>query len=97
MLVVRVREDPMGSEEDQSAGPRSDQTRKEADTEAEDTEGQALTWKVRKPIPDAQQDDAEGHSVRPPPHVVDASMPEVEEDDAEGNGGPSGNPRPPVD
>ena len=63
----------------------------------DDTEGQALTWKVRKPIPEAHEDDAEGQAVRPPPEVVIPGMPGVEDDDAEGHGGMSGNPRPPVD
>jgi len=64
----------------------------------DDTEGQALTWKVRKPIPEAHDDDAEGQGVRPPPQVVIPGLPGVEDDDdAEGHGGMTGNPRPPVD
>lgn len=64
----------------------------------EDTEGQALTWKVRKPIPDAQEDDVDGHAVRPPPELVTPGMPAIEDDDGvEGQIGTTGNPRPPVD
>jgi hypothetical protein len=63
----------------------------------EDTEGQALTWKVRKPIPEAHEDEVEGHAVRPPPELVNPGMPGVEDDDeVEGHGGMTGNPRPPV-
>jgi hypothetical protein len=64
----------------------------------DDAEGQALTWKVRKPIPEAHDDDSGGQAMRPPPDVVNPGMPGVEDDDeVEGHGGMSGNPRPPVD
>jgi hypothetical protein len=66
----------------------------------EDTEGQALTWKVRKPIPEAREDDAEGHAVRPPPDMSNPDMPGLEdedEDEVEGQAGMSGHPLPPVD
>jgi hypothetical protein len=68
----------------------------DAGTGTDDTEGQVLTWKVRKPIPDVEED-AEGHAGRPPHEVVDPPGPWIEEDDTEGHGGMSGNPRPPVD
>lgn len=53
--------------------------------EADDAEGQVLTWKVRKPIPEVE-DDAEGHAVRPPPELL-GPIPALSEDDAEGHGG----------
>ena len=75
-----------------------DEEHPEAEDAEEDTEGQALTWKVRKPIPEAHEDDAEGQGMRPPSDVVNPGMPGVDEDDeVEGHGGMTGNPRPPVD
>jgi hypothetical protein len=67
------------------------------DPETDDTEGQALTWKVRKPIAEATED-AEGHSVRPSPEQIGLTVPAlVEDEDAEGHSGVTGSPRPPVD
>jgi hypothetical protein len=75
--------------------PKADEEPEE--DEQHDTEGQALTWKVRKPIPEAAADDTEGQGMRPPPDVVDP-MPGVDDDDeVEGHGGVTGSPRPPVD
>jgi hypothetical protein len=72
--------------------------RPQGENAEDDAEGQALTWKVRKPIPEAHEDDAEGQGVRPPPDLVNPAMPGVEDDDeVEGHGGMRGNPRPPVD
>jgi hypothetical protein len=53
---------------------------------------------VRKPIPEARED-AEGHSVRPPPEKIGPMIPAIEQDDedTEGHGGITGSPRPPVD
>ena len=72
----------------------------EAEDAEEDTEGQALTWKVRKPIPEAHEDDTEGQAMRPPPDLLNPGLPGVEdedEDEVEGHGGVIGSPRPPVD
>jgi len=71
---------------------------KETDLDTDDTEGQALTWKVRKPIPEVRED-AQGHSVRPSPEQIGLTIPALDEDedDAEGHGGATGSPRPPVD
>ena len=70
----------------------------EAENAEEDTEGQALTWKVRKPIPEAHDDDTEGQAMRPPPDVLNAGLPGVEdEDEVEGHRGVIGSPHPPVD
>ena len=76
--------------------PAAEPVENEEDTD--DTEGQALTWKVRKPIP-AVQDDVEGQSVRPSPKQAGLTMPAIadDEDDAEGHGGITGSSRPPVD
>ena len=75
-----------------------DQERPDVADAEEDTEGQALTWKVRKPIPEAQEDDAEGQGMRPPPDVTNPAMPNIDEDDeVEGHGGMTGTPHPPVD
>jgi hypothetical protein len=67
-------------------------------SDADDTEGQALTWKVRKPIPEATED-TEGQSLRPPPEqAAGLTGPGLEEeDDAEGHGDGTGLPRPHVD
>jgi len=64
----------------------------------DDAEGQALTWKVREPVPEVEEDDAEGQGMRPPPDLAIPGMPGLDEDDdVEGHIGMSGNPRPPVD
>ncbi len=61
---------------------------KEAEQDSDDTEGQALTWKVRKPIHEAAED-AEGHSVRPSPEQAGLTGPAIREDeeDTEGHAG----------
>ena len=43
-----------------------------------------MTWRVRKPIPEAQEDNAEGHAVRPPPDVAVAGMPAADETTSRG-------------
>ena len=69
-----------------------------SDESDEDTEGQTLMWKVRKPVPETNEDDAEGQGIRPPPDLAVPGIPTVEDDDeVEGHGGMSGSPRPPVD
>jgi hypothetical protein len=74
-----------------------DDERAEPEDPEEDTEGQALTWIVRKPIPEAE-DDTEGQAMRPPPDVENEGLPRLEEEDeVEGNGGGTRSPRPPVD
>ena len=83
-----------------SANPEPPGEPKEIDEEPDDAEGQALTWKVRNPIPEVAEDaeDAEGHSVRPPPDQALPGLPALEDDDdASGHGGSSGLPVPPVD
>jgi hypothetical protein len=84
----------MADEEGGKTDPKAEPS--DGAEEIDDTEGQALTWKVKKPIPEVD-DDAEGHSVRPPPEGLNPLIPTVEEDDAEGHSGPTGSPRPPVD
>ena len=85
----------------------SEHDRENEDTEAtdettskdDDTEGQALTWKVRKPIPEAseEEDDAEGHAFRPPPANLGPPFGLEEGDDTEGHSGAGRGPRAPVD
>ena len=58
----------------------------ESPDQADDAEGQVLTWKVRKPIPEADEQDAEGHAVRPSPEAVVTGMPAVDDDEVEGHG-----------
>ena len=79
-------------------GADDDAEPKDNEPDADDAEGQALTWKVRKPIPEAAED-AEGQSVRPSPEQIGLTAPaiEEEEEDTEGHGGSSGLPIPPVD
>ena len=66
------------------------------DEKGDDAEGQALTWKVRRPTSGSAKEDVEGVALRPPPDDVMHGLPssEEDEDEAEGHGGPTG---PPVD
>ena len=66
--------------------------------EADDAEGQALTWRVKRPNPEAtsDEDDAEGHS--PPFKRRLPDLPAVDEDDdTGGHGGPPRTSRTPGD
>ena len=40
------------------------------DEKGDDAEGQALTWKVRRPIQEAAEEDVEGQSMRPSPDAA---------------------------
>ena len=86
-----------GEEQDRSgADPESPTKPNETEEQTDDTEGQALTWKVRKPIPQVADEDTEGHGLRPPPDVVNP-MPGVDDDDeVESHDGMTGSNRPPV-
>lgn len=81
----------MDEEERENADPSQE------DETTDDTEGQTLTWKVKKPIPESSEEDVEGQALRPPPDPLGQGFPLLEDDDAEGHGGLSGSPRPPVD
>jgi hypothetical protein len=65
---------------------------------ADDAEGQALTWKVRKPIPEAAED-TEGQGIPPSSEQAGFTARGVgeEEDDTRAHGGSSGGPLPRVD
>lgn len=85
-----------GEEQDRSgADPESPTKPNETEEQTDDTEGQALTWKVRKPIPQAAEDDVGGQSMRPPPDQAVSGIPTLEDDDIEGHAGTG--TRPPVD
>ena len=51
------------------------------DEKGDDAEGQALTWKVRRPVPDAGDEDVEGQTVRPPPEAAHGLPSSHETDD----------------
>jgi hypothetical protein len=91
-MVDNERKDAPDPDAEDSAGAGNG-------ADKDDTEGQALTWKVRKPIPEAAED-TEGQSLRPPPEqAAGLTGPAIgdEEDDAEGHGDGTGLPLPHVD